>query len=63
MSPGKRIAVMSLLAIGFGSALLAMLLFATVFYSSTFRLHQMTQDLYIHPFAVSNAAASLKTRP
>lgn len=61
MSPKKRIAAMSLLAIGFGAALVAMLLLAGAFYSSTLRLRQITQDLYIHPFAVSNAAANFKT--
>lgn len=52
---------MTLLAIGFGTAFFAMLMLAGAFYSSTFRLHEITRDLYIHPFAVSNAAASLKT--
>lgn len=61
MSPRKRIAIISLLGIGLGTAFVAMLLLAGVFYSSTQRLHQITQDLYVHPFAVSNAAASLKS--
>lgn len=61
MTPKHRWAISSLLVLGFGIGLAALLSFAALLGKSTERLQQINQDLYVHPFAVRNAAADLKT--
>ncbi len=59
-TPKRKSTVAMLLSVGIGMALVAILSLAWTFSSSTQQLHQITRDLYTHPFLVSNAAASLK---
>ncbi len=61
MTPQRRRNTLVLIVLGFASATAVMLAFIALFFSSTQRLVHIANQLYIHPFAVSNAAADLKT--
>ncbi len=60
MTPRRRLTILTILLIGYGVIVIAV---AGLGWFTTRSLHQlqtMTEALYVHPFAVSNAAVSLK---
>ena len=61
MTPQRKSAVATLIGLGFAVALAAIVSFYAIFYTSARELNQVSADLYLHPFVVNNAAASLKT--
>jgi diguanylate cyclase (GGDEF)-like protein len=61
MTPLRKMAVASLLGVGFSVALFAILLFYGLFYTTTKDLKKLSEELYLHPFTVNGAAAGLKT--
>ena len=61
MSRQRRHAVLYILVAGFLIALVGVMLFLWLYFSSMREMHQTTRKLYEHPFAVSNAAQALKS--
>lgn len=61
MTPRRKTAVATLLALGFSVALIAILFFFALFFTSNKALKKVSDDLYLHPFTVNAAAANLKT--
>lgn len=60
MTPRRRFAISTLIFVGYALVLVAVIAFGLFFTQGLRHLHSTTQDLYVHPFAVSNAAASMK---
>jgi diguanylate cyclase (GGDEF)-like protein len=61
MNPTKRTTISTIISIGYGIVLFAIVGFAWTFGHSMRQLQAITRDLYYHPFVVSNAAADMKT--
>jgi hypothetical protein len=60
MTPRRRLTSLTILLLGYGVMVLAVAGLGWVTMRSLHQLQTLTSDLYVHPFAVSNAAATLK---